>query len=144
MRRILNGLDISVRIGARTGLSESFIRFGIVGTLGFCWDTLTVYALKNVAGLYIAGTAGFLVAASANWMLNRFWTFRYQNHIAAHIQWAKFMAANSVGFIFNRGTFFELIAISPICRSHPVFAIVAGSAAGILFNYFLSKRLVFS
>lgn len=138
------GLDAGVTILSRSGVSEKFIRFAIVGTLGFFWDTATVYALKAHTGLYIAGTCGFLVAATANWGMNRVWTFRDHDHIAPHLQWVKFLVANLIGFIFNRGTFFTLVSINVLCRSQPVLAIIAGSMAGLCFNYFLSKRLVFS
>src|ERR1700723_1651740 len=134
-RQVLSLLDAGVLLLARTGLSADFIRFGIVGALGFCWDTTTVYATKNHFGLYVAGTA--------NWVINRCWTFRHRVHGAAHVQWLKFLAANFVGFIFNRGTFFTLVTISALCRAQPVLAIIAGTAAGLVFNYFLSKRLVF-
>jgi putative flippase GtrA len=141
---IIGGLDLGVRILARTGISEDFIRFGIVGTLGFCWDTGTVYALKGMTGLYVAGFVSYFVASTANWGLNRVWTFRHREHDAAHVQWAKFFAANLIGFAFNRGTYFTLISISRLCHSEPVLAIIAGSAGGLCFNYFLSKRFVFS
>jgi putative flippase GtrA len=127
----------------RFGINEQFLRFAMVGTLGFCWDTATVYALRHLVNLYAAGTAGFLVAATANWLLNRLWTFRQHPHEAIYLQWAKFIAANAVGFVFNRGTFFALISISTICHRQPILAIAAGSCAGIFFNYFLSKRYVF-
>ena len=143
-KQIIAGLDAGVAILSRSGVSEKFIRFAIVGTLGFFWDTATVYALKAHAGLYVAGTCGFLVAATANWGMNRIWTFRDHDHIAPHLQWAKFLVANLIGFIFNRGTFFTLVSLNALCRSQPVLAIIAGSLAGLCFNYFLSKRLVFS
>ena len=142
-RQVLSLLDAGVLLLARTGLSQDFIRFGVVGTLGFCWDTATVYATKNHFGLYIAGTLGFFVAATANWAINRIWTFRHRAHGAAHVQWLKFLAANFVGFIFNRGTFFALVTVSSLCRAQPVLAIIAGTTAGLVFNYFLSKKLVF-
>lgn len=140
---LLGGLDTGVAVLARFGLSEHFIRFAVVGAFGFCWDTATVYALRGICGLYIAGTAAFFVAATANWVVNRLWTFRGQTHEALHIQWAKFLAANAVGFVFNRGTFFILISISTLCHDNPVLPIIAGSICGLLFNYFLSKRYVF-
>jgi putative flippase GtrA len=143
-RQVLSLLDAGVLLLARTGLSADFIRFGIVGVFGFCWDTTTVYATKSHFGLYIAGGLGFLVAATANWMMNRWWTFRHRAHATAHVQWLKFLAANFIGFIFNRGTFFTLVALSALCRAQPVLAIIAGTAAGLVFNYFLSKKLVFS
>jgi putative flippase GtrA len=137
-------LDAIVALLARFGIRAEFIRFGIVGLLGFCWDTATVYALKGIIGLYVAGVCGFLVAAAANWAVNRIWTFRHLDHIAAHQQLMRYVAANFIGFIFNRGTFFILISISPLCRSQPVLAIMAGAAAGLCFNYFLSKKYVFT
>ncbi len=74
---------------ARVGIPLDFLRFGVVGALGFCWDTATVYALRHAVGLYAAGTAGFIVAATANWALNRAWTFRHRAHEPAHTQWAE-------------------------------------------------------
>jgi putative flippase GtrA len=144
LRALLVPLDAAVALLLRFGFSDHFLRFGIVGVFGLFWDTGTVYALRGFTDIYIAGTCGFLVSASVNWAMNRIWTFQDQAHASAHIQWAKFLVANSVGFIFNRGTFFILVSISILCRHQPVFAIVAGSIAGLCFNYFLSKRYVFS
>src|ERR1700721_2167762 len=93
-RQVLSLLYAGVLLLARTGLSAHFIRFGIVGALGFCWDTTTVYATTNHFGLYVAGTLGFLVAGTANWVINRCWRFRHRVHGAAHVQWLQFLAAN--------------------------------------------------
>ena len=143
-KQLLGGLDAAVVLLSRSGVSEKFIRFAVVGTLGFCWDTGTVYALRGLTGLYVAGVFGFLVAATANWGVNRIWTFRHHVHAAPHVQWVRFLIANSVGFVFNRGTFFAVISLSTLCHNQPVFPIIAGSIAGLCFNYFLSKRFVFS
>lgn len=149
-RVLLTLLDRGVVLLSRLGLSENFIRFGIVGTLGFCWDTGTVYALRHHINLYAAGTCGFLVAATANWAANRLWTYRHQEHAAPHIQWARFMSANAIGFVCNRGVYFTLISKffcaaikTDIFYTQPVLAIAAGSISGLCFNYFLSKRFVF-
>lgn len=144
-------LDRGVGVLSRLGPSENFIRFGIVGTLGFCWDTGTVYALRPFINLYVAGSCGFFVAATANWAVNRLWTYRHHKHAAPHVQWARFMTANAIGFVFNRGVYFTLIskyfsaaAKTDIFYAQPVLAIAAGSISGLCFNYFLSKRFVFS
>ena len=142
----INPLDLLDRLVgriARLGVSESFIRFGIVGTLGFVWDTGIVYMLRPFVSLYVAGTCSFIVAATINWIINRLWTFRHLEQAAAHVQWVKFLIANAVGFVVNRGTFFLLVALSPLVVKHPVIGIAAGSAAGLIFNYLLSKRFVF-
>lgn len=120
-----------------------FFRFGTVGAFGFLVDTATVYATRGVLGLYGAGVVAFLVAASMNWALNRVWTFRGLGHGAAHRQWAMFLAANSVGFVLNRGAYFILITISALCAANPVIAVGAGSITGMFANFTLSRRIVF-
>jgi putative flippase GtrA len=140
---LLGSLDQAAERLARTGLSLDFIKFGIVGSMGFCWDTATVYSLRRFTGLYLAGLAGFIVAASANWAVNRVWTFRHKTQEQLHRQWAKFLIANLAGFTLNRGSFFILITVNTHFRSQPVFAIIFGSLAGLAVNYLLSKRYVF-
>lgn len=125
-------------------ISPDFLRFGIVGTIGFCWDTSTVYLLRHSVGLYVAGTAGFIVAATSNWALNRFWTFQHRTHDAMHRQWLRFLITNLIGFAVNRGLFFTLVSINPLCRNQPVIPIILGSIAGLGFNYVLSRKFVFA
>ncbi|EKM99217.1 putative GtrA family protein [Acidocella sp. MX-AZ02] len=93
--------------------------------------------------LYVAGTVSFVVAASFNWFLNRIWTFRGIDHAPLHLQWAKFLIANSIGFVANRGVFFFLVASSGVVVAYPIIGVAAGSLAGLVFNYFLSKTFVF-
>jgi putative flippase GtrA len=120
-----------------------FLRFGTVGTFGFLVDTATVYATRGALGLYGAGVVAFLVAATANWALNRAWTFRGMGSGSAHSQWAKFLAANSIGFVLNRGAYFVLVTVSTLCAANPVIAVGAGSITGMFANFTLSRRLVF-
>jgi len=119
------------------------VKFGVVGTLGFVWDTATVYAASPWIGLYAAGLAAYLVACTLNWLLNRLWTFRDHAHGGAVRQWALFVASNSGGFVLNRGTFFALVAGVPLCRSYPVLAVAAGSVAGLFANFTVASRVVF-
>lgn len=120
-----------------------FLRFGTVGAFGFLVDTATVYATRGTLGLYGAGVLAFLVAATANWGLNRVWTFRGLGSGALHRQWAMFLAANSVGFVLNRGAYFILVTFSVLCAANPVIAVGAGSITGMFANFTLSRRLVF-
>ncbi|HTR16248.1 MAG TPA: GtrA family protein [Acetobacteraceae bacterium] len=124
-------------------LLDHFLRFCCVGGVGFLIDTATVYALLPVLGHYGAGVVAFFVAASANWGLNRVWTFRDRARAPMHRQWALFLAANSLGFLFNRGTYAALIATVPLCYDHPVLAVAAGAVAGLGANFPLSRALVF-
>ena len=128
---------------ARRDLLADFIRFCCVGLVGFSLDVATVYATRGALGLYGAGLVAYLVAATAGWMLNRLWTFRGHGSGPAHRQWLRFLLANLLGFVLNRGAYMTLVTISDLCAREPVFAIMAGVAAGLFANFFLSRRLVF-
>ncbi len=56
---------------AEADIAGQFLRFGVVGASGFVLDTATVYGLRGAIGLYAAGIVAYVVAASANWALNR-------------------------------------------------------------------------
>jgi putative flippase GtrA len=124
-------------------IAADFLRFFVVGAIGFCFDAGTVYALAGSLGLYGAGAASYFVAATVNWALNRFWTYRHRVHAPAHIQWARFLVVNLIGFVINRGAYALLIATTLLARQYPVLAVAAGAAAGLGLNFFLSRRIVF-
>ncbi|HME26650.1 MAG TPA: GtrA family protein [Acetobacteraceae bacterium] len=120
-----------------------FLKFGTVGTGGFLVDTLTVYALRRSLGLYGAGVAAYLVAATVAWLLNRLWTFRGKGSGPAHHQWVRFLVVNLGGFVLNRGTYALLVTFVPLCAEQPVFAVAAGAIAGMFVNFTLNRTVVF-
>ena len=128
---------------ARIAVVEQFLRFGVVGTIGFLVDTATVYGLRGAMGLYGAGGVAYVVAVTVNWMLNRIWTFRGLGSGPAHHQWFKFVLANLVGFVLNRGTYALLVTFVAVAAAQPVIAVAAGSIAGMFVNFSMSRRLVF-
>jgi putative flippase GtrA len=127
----------------RLAVAAQFMRFGIVGTVGFSLDTITVYSLRHGLGLYGAGAVAYIVAASGNWFLNRLWTFRGLGSGPAHRQWAMFMITNLVGFVLNRGAYALMVTFVAAAADQPVIATAAGAVAGMFVNFSLSRRLVF-
>jgi putative flippase GtrA len=129
---------------ARRKLAAQFFRFGVVGSLGFLWDFATVYSMRYLIGLTGAMILAYFVAASMNWLMNRLWTFRGTGSAGSMLrQWGTFLAANSLGFLLNRGTALFLVYTVALCNAHPVLALVAGTFAGMFCNFTLSRRLVF-
>jgi len=128
---------------ARLRLLAQFVMFGIVGVAGLVVDTATVYGLRFWLGLYGAGLAAYGTGATTTWWLNRHWTFRGRDQVPAHRQWALFMAANTAGFVLNRGTYFALVTYSAACADQPVLATSAGALAGMFVNFGLSRAVVF-
>ncbi len=82
-------IKLSQRIGGDKAKEvERFIKFAIVGLLGFTLDFGTVFLLQStflppvdsnnenlILNVAIATTAGFVLAVSSNFVWNRFWTY---------------------------------------------------------------------
>jgi putative flippase GtrA len=120
-----------------------FLKFGTVGTIGFLFDTATVYAFRQALGLYGAGMVAYLVAATVTWLLNRLWTFRGRSSGSVHRQWARFLMVNLLGFVLNRGTYALMVTFIALCAAQPVYAVAAGALAGMFLNFYLSRTMVF-
>jgi putative flippase GtrA len=133
---------INLPVAQRAVLAQ-FLRFGMVGGVGFVVDTATVYGLRYSLGLYGAGVVAYLTAATSNWLLNRIWTFRGRGSGPAHRQWAMFMLTNLVGFVVNRGTYAVLVTFVAAAARQPVIATAAGAVAAMFINFSLSRRFVF-
>jgi len=123
----------------------TFVRFSIVGTIGFLIDTAVLYLLLYGAGLgpYAGRVCSFLVAASANWLLNRVFTFRDARSEPHGRQWLSFVVVCTVGALANYGVYALVIAHGQASVLLPGIAVAAGSVAGLAFNYTLSRRFVF-
>lgn len=126
-------------------LLSRFIRFGVVGTIGFGVDYTVVHTAHFGfgVGLVPAGLMSFFVAATVNWFLNRIWTFRGRSTGRLHHEWMRYLATNGIGFVLNRGTYIALVITSPLCVAHPVIALAAGSVAGLGVNFVMSSRIVY-
>ncbi|MGK7866727.1 GtrA family protein [Falsiroseomonas sp. E2-1-a20] len=123
-----------------------FLRFGVVGTVGFVVDTAVLYAGLAVGlGLYSGRAVSYLAAATTTWALNRAWTFRAEGPAQPLArQWALFLVVNLVGFAFNYGTYAVLIAFVPAVAAAPILGVAAGALAGMAGNFILSRRFVFA
>ena len=58
-----------------------FIKFCLVGLSGMLIDFGTTWVLKEKVRVnkYIANSTGFILAATSNYIWNRFWTFHSEN-----------------------------------------------------------------
>jgi putative flippase GtrA len=79
-----------------------FLKFCIVGASGMAVDFGTTWLLKEKARInrYIANSCGFILAATTNYLLNRFWTFQSENgHIVT--EYLTFILISVVGLAIN-------------------------------------------
>ena len=77
-------------------------KFCTVGASGYVVNLAVYSVLLNWADLHyrVAATGSFVVAASSNYLLNRFWTFHHQRGHFAY-QGARFLAVSLVSLGAN-------------------------------------------
>ena len=134
---------VALTMGVDVTLLKQFTRFSFVGVLGFLVNLATVYMLRGWVGLYWAGAAAFLTAASVTWIGNRAWTFQDRGQAAAPGQWLLYLTTSLIGISVYYVTYEGLIALIPLCRLFPVLPVSAGSIVGLLANFSLSRCIVF-
>ncbi|NEP77037.1 MAG: GtrA family protein [Okeania sp. SIO3B3] len=124
-------------------LSAKFCKFACVGCLGFVVDAAVVSLLVWI-GLdpYSSRLGSYLAAVTTTWYFNRKFTFEGENPNWFR-EWVKFASANTVGGLANLTVYTVLVATVPFMQKWPFIAVGFGSVAGLLFNYNLSKKLVF-
>jgi len=121
------------------------LSFLLVGCSGFAIDTFFYFLLQYLFGLshLIARAASFFVAATWNWYWNRIVTFLQAGAPQFVFQWARFIAASTVGFFFNWGTYYLLTAHVAYFDVHRYLALLVGVIVGTASNFTLSKYIVF-
>lgn len=123
--------------GSRSSGAQ-FLRFALVGFVGFIVNGGIVFVLAPHTGPLFAQLAAFPAAATATWLLNRRYTFGASPRPLWQ-EWGRYIAANGVGWLANNGVYVLAVELFPAVHGHPVFAVAAGSVAGALLNFGGSK-----
>lgn len=79
-----------------------FFKFIIVGFSGMIVDFSITILLKEKLKVnrYISNSAGFTIAASSNYLFNRFWTFE-SNNPKVFVEYSTFILISLIGLIIN-------------------------------------------
>ena len=130
---------------ARRRTLVQFLKFGVIGFAGFILDNAFVYfgIYKLGLGRIAAGLFSFPFVVTFTWIGNRLFTFHDAPKSRMSQQWLKFAMACAVGLVFNRGTYSLLVNNVPLVYAWPTLELLAGTAAGMFFNFFVAKKLVF-
>lgn len=125
---------------------SQFFRFALVGVAGFAVDAAVLHIAMKYGGAnpYAGRLISYLMAASFTWALNRRFTFYATRCESAPAEWARFLAGNALGGLLNYGVYASLVAGTAIVSQYPVIGVAAGSIAGLLINFILSRRFVFT
>jgi putative flippase GtrA len=135
-------------------LTSKLVRFGAVGGAGMFVNAGALAVAKEMIGLHdlAAWVFGFFVAVTFTWWGNRTITFhehKSEGHKGIFAEWFRFFLTNSFGAAANFAVYalllwwkpWPLSAIAVDLRAYP--ALAAGVLVGLVFNYTLSKKLVF-
>ncbi len=129
-------------------LQRPFIRFCVVGGIGFIADALVFALCVELFGLPLlwARAISFVIAASVTWFGNRCFTFMDVSNggASAFAQWGKFMLVACFAAIPNFAVFQSVLWLFDDKEWVPYLALLLGIIAGMLVNYCLSRRWVFS
>jgi putative flippase GtrA len=126
-------------------LDPAFLRFAVVGTVGFCTDAALLHLFMAWAGLtYFTGRlASFTLAVFVTWTLNRTWTFRASGREGRLKQAAVYFGVQIAGGIANIAVYTAAILMAPVLKHYLLVPLAFGSAAGLCLTYLGSKHLAF-
>ena len=134
-------------LGTDTGimnknLLQQIWRFALVGVVGYIVNAGMVEALAPAMGPIWAQVLAFPVAVTVTWWLNRRYTFG-ASHRAIHQEWLRYVLANALGWVVNNGAYVWMIFSIPLAYKHPALAVAVGSLAGMVFNFAMTRHIVF-
>jgi putative flippase GtrA len=115
-----------------------FLKFIIVGFTGMVVDFSITILLKEKLKIhrYIANSAGFVLAASSNYLFNRLWTFE-SNNPKILVEYSTFFIISVIGLIINNLVIFLLEKKLKFYFAKFV-AIMVTSVWNFLGNYYLN------
>jgi dolichol-phosphate mannosyltransferase len=132
------------KIAGDTAFNQ-IIKFGITGGLGSITNLLLFFLLVDKAGLpeIPVSIFCFIVAGTQNYFLNHLWSFRkyMEKTPVSIIRWLMFLAGSLLGLAINI-TVMELI-ITHFILPWKFIAQACGIASGMVFNFIISKFIIF-
>jgi putative flippase GtrA len=127
---------------------HSFIRFAAIGGLGYLLAIALLAFGTGVLKLEFAAANAITIFLTmvSTWLGNRYFTFRDRRaHGLSGIlqEWLKFMGANALGALVNYLCALALVHYAGPPFSNKFVAQAIGVLAGLVFNFTLSRTLVF-
>ncbi len=124
------------------------MRFAVVGGAGFFVNEAALTLAHNYlhAGPNAAWLIAFVPAVTFTWLGNRYLTFADKasdGHLGMLTEWARFVVANGIGAVANFVVYNLLVRFTPFPLNNLNVALAIGILVGLVFNFTLSKRLVF-
>ncbi len=127
-------------------LDPEFVRFVVVGGLGFVMDTsLLQVFLRLGLGYYTGRIPSFLIACAVTWVINRVWTFKSGRQTGKARQAALYLGVQCVGWAANLAVYGLCLLLFPGLKQWPLIMLplALGAGAGMVVNFLGCKHLAF-
>lgn len=127
-------------------ISREFMRFLVVGTVGFAVDGGMVWVLVS-GGMdpLVARCFSFPMAVLVTWWLNREWTFTSSSRkLASRHQIAAYIAVQLIGGSANFVAYAAVLSFITPTPPNALMAFALGSALGLIVNFTGAKWFVFA
>ena len=125
-------------------MRRQFLWFALAGAAGFLVDIGVLYAALYLgAGYYLGRIFSFTAAATVTWLINRRLAFAHAAGEDLLHEWLRYLSAMLGGGAVNYLVYAVCIHVLPGGALMPLFAVAAGSVAGLLVNFLVAKNWVF-
>jgi putative flippase GtrA len=129
----------------RMRVPSQFLRFALVGVVGFVVDAGVLQALVSLAGwgLITARLVAVPTAVFATWLLNRTITFPESHSGPALRSLLRYVAVSAAGAGVNFCVYGALVFASVSMAALPILPLAIGSIVALVVNYLGSKHFAF-
>ena len=124
---------------------QQFIRFALIGALGFVVDLAVLYlALWTGAGYYFGRVLSFTCAVFFTWQCNRRFTFERPETQSFLLEGTRYFLAMALGGAANLAVYGAIVTLFPPNPWLPFYGVALGSIAGMVINFVGAKFWVFA
>jgi len=122
------------------------IMFAVAGVIGYGADVTVTMLFHSLLGVYFARFPAFMAAATITWLFNRSITFknRHSRHTSIIKEYIHYVSLMTFGLVVNYAAYAVSITVLANQRFAIPICVAIGSLAGLLVNFFMSKRYVYT
>jgi putative flippase GtrA len=147
--------NVAGHFGVKPKEAERFLKFLVVGTIGFIVDFGLLTFLVEVLGFppVLANTISFSAAVVSNFTLNRYWTYPESRSKRKRVQLPQFGMVSVLGLVINnlillllQGPFDNLLVHIDALSSIPGYipAKIVATVVVLFWNFFVNRYWTFS
>lgn len=124
---------------------KQFLLFAFAGAIGFVVDAGVLLWVHPLLGPYAGRLVSFVCAVITTWLINRSLTFRHRGaDKALHREFSLYFLTTLGGGAVNVASYALLVYVLDLSAPALPLAVAAGSLAGMLVNFWLSRTYVFA